>query len=336
VKLRSVCLAISLAVGAPSLAYADKGEQAQVDPATRDKSRAAFKKGVTQLKAQDWAGARASFEEAYSLVPHPSILLNLGISRLKTDDPAGAEEALMKFLQEDSGAGPEELASARDALAEARGKIGTIQLKVTPENAKTTVDGKVATGTDVRVKAGSHALTIEADGFQSAEKQVDVPAKGSIEVQATLVKTGAPPAGGEQGGTREDEKKDATVSTSDEGFRPILGYSLLGVSGVALIATGIMAARAFSLSSDYGDINNKETYQNKDTKSSGIAMRTGADVAFIVALLAGAGAVVLLFTDIGKDAPAAAPAKPADKPAEQPKPEPQAKIQYQFPSTFRW
>jgi Tfp pilus assembly protein PilF len=82
VKLRTVCLAISLAVAAPSLAYADKGEQAQVDPATRDKSRAAFKKGVTQLKAQDWAGARASFEEAYSLVPHPSILLNLGISRL--------------------------------------------------------------------------------------------------------------------------------------------------------------------------------------------------------------------------------------------------------------
>jgi hypothetical protein len=108
------------------------------------------------------------------------------------------------------------------------------------------------------------------------------------------------------------------------------------VSGVALIATGIMAARAFSLSSDYGDINNKETYQNKDTKSSGIAMRTGADVAFIVALLAGAGAVVLLFTDIGKDAPAATPAKPTDKPVEQPKPEPQAKIQYVFPSTVRW
>jgi hypothetical protein len=333
VKLRTVCLAISLAVAAPSLAYADKGEQAQVDPATRDKSRAAFKKGVTQLKAQDWAGARASFEEAYSLVPHPSILLNLGISRLKTDDPAGAEEALMKFLQEDSGAGPEELASARDALAEARGKIGTIKLKVTPENAKTTIDGKVATGTDVRVKAGSHALTIEAEGFQSAEKQVDVPAKGSIEVQATLVKTGAAPAGGEKA---KDDKKDATVSTSDDSFRPILGYSLLGVSGVALIATGIMAARAFSLSSDYGDINNKETYQNKDTKSSGIAMRTGADVAFIVALLAGAGAVVLLFTDIGKDAPAATPAKPADKPVEQPKPEPQAKIQYVFPSTVRW
>lgn len=333
-KLRSFCLAVTLAVAAPSLAYADKPEQTQVDPATRDKSRAAFKKGVTQLKAQDWAGARGSFEEAYSLVPHPSILLNLGISRLKTDDPAGAEEALTKFLQEDSGAGPDELASARDALSSARGQIGTIKLKVTPDSAKISVDGKAVTTTDVRVKAGSHALTIEAEGYQSAEKQVDVPAKGSISVEATLVKAGGPPpAGGDK--PKPDDKKD--VSTSDDSFRPILGYSLLGVSGVALIATGIMAARAFSLSSDYGDTNNKETYQNPDTKSSGIAMRTGADVAFIVALLAGAGAVVLLFTDIGKDAPAAAPSHPdAPKPAEQPKPEPQARLRYTFPTTLSW
>lgn len=332
-KLRSVCLAISLvALAAPSIAHADKGEQTQVDPATRDKSRAAFKKGVTQLKAQDWAGARTSFEEAYSLLPHPSILLNLGISRLKTDDPAGAEEALTKFLQEDSGAGPEELASARDALASARSQIGTIKLKVTPDTAKTSVDGKPATGTDVRVKAGSHALTIEAEGYQSAEKQVDVPAKGSIEVQATLVKAGGAPAGGDKPKPK-DEKKEA--STSDDSFRPILGYSLLGVAGVGLVATGIMAARAFSLSSDYGDVNNKETYQKPDVKSSGIAMRTGADVAFIIALLAGAGGVVLLFTDIGKDttAPSTSP-KPADA---APKPaEPQARLRYSFPSTLTW
>lgn len=331
-KLRSVCLALTLAVAAvPSLAWADKGEQTQVDPATRDKSRAAFKKGVSQLKAQDWAGARASFEEAYSLLPHPSILLNLGISRLKTDDPAGAEEALMKFLQEDAGAGPEELASARDALADARGKIGTIRLNVTPTGAKTTIDGKVATGTDVRVKAGSHTLTIEAEGFQSAEKQVDVPAKGNIEVQAVLAKSGAPP-GGEK---PKDDKKE--LSTSDDNLRPILGYSLLGVSGVALIVTGVMAARAFSLSSDYSDQNKAETYQNPDTKSSGITARTLADVSFIVALLAGAGAVVLLFTDIGKGEATPSASKPDPPKPEAPKPaEPQARLHYSFPATIRW
>lgn len=325
-KLRSVCLTLSLAFACvPSVAHAEKGETQQVDPATRDKSRAAFKKGVSQIKAQDWAGARASFEEAYSLVPHPSILLNLGISRLKTDDPAGAEEALMKFLQEDSGAGADELASARDALAEARGKIGTIHLAVTPSSAKVAVDGKPASGTDVRVKAGSHAVTVEAEGYQAAEKQVDVPAKATIEVQAVLARSAG---GGEK--PKGDEKK---VSTEDGSVRPILGYSLLGVSGVALVATGIMAARAFSLSSDYGDINNKDTYQNPDTKSSGVAMRTGADIAFVVALLAGAGGIVLLFTDIGKDTPAGPNAPKPDKPAE---PKATSKLIYSFPGTLRW
>ena len=339
-KLRGAAFGLFLALGCTlahvPAAYADKSEAPQADPATRDKSRAAFKKGVSQIKAQDWAGARASFEEAYSLFPHPSILLNLGMSRLKTDDPAGAEEALMKFLQEDSGAEAGELASARDALADARGKIGTIHLALTPATAKATIDGKPTDKTDVRVKAGSHAITIEAEGFQPADKQVDVPAKGTIDVQAVL----APKAGTEtkppsQGKTEEH------VSTDDGSVRPIAGYALAGVAGVALIVTGVMGARALSLSSDYTDKAKPDTYGNPDTKSSGIAMRTGADVSFIIALLAGAGAVVLLFTDIGKSSdappsPGAAPKKdPEAKPAESPASR-EGRVHYSFPATLRW
>jgi hypothetical protein len=312
---------MSLAIACvPSLARADKGEQAQVDPATRDKSRAAFKKGVAQLKAQDWKGARASFEDAYSLVPHPSILLNLGVSRLKTDDPAGAEEALTKFLQEDSGAGSDELASARDALAEARGKLGTIHFNLTPTGAKTTVDGKEASGTDVRVKAGSHAIVIESEGFQSAEKQVDVPAKGTIEVQAVLAKTG-----GAATDKPKEEKKE--VSTDDGTTRKYIGYGLLGAAGLALIITGIEGVSALSAASDYKT--ETDPAKKKDLKDSGEGARTIADISLILGLLAGAGGVILLFTDIGKDT---GPAKP-----DAPKPEPpKAAIRYQFPATLRW
>jgi hypothetical protein len=235
----------------------------------------------------------------------------------------------MKFLQEDSGAGPDELASARDALAEARSKIGTIHLALTPATAKATIDGKVAAAADVRVKAGTHTITIEADGFQPAEKSVDVTAKATIEVEAVL----APIAGGAPPAEKPAEKPGEKVSTDDGDWRPIAGYALLGVAGVSLIASGVMAVRALSLSSDYSDQSNRETYQNPDTKSTGIAMRTGADVAFIIALLAGAGGAVLLFTDLGKSTDANAPPKPAEPPKEPPK---TTGFVYSFPSTIRW
>jgi Tfp pilus assembly protein PilF len=148
----------------PPAAATPTKESTSADPASRDRSRAAFRKGVAQLRAQDWAGARASFEEAWSLVQHPSILLNLGIARLRTDEPVLAEQDLVRFLSEDPGAAAEEIASARDALAEARSKIGTLRVVASPASARVTVDGKAVAvrgtaGTqggvaEVRLKAG--------------------------------------------------------------------------------------------------------------------------------------------------------------------------------------
>ena len=60
-----------------------------------------------------------------------------------------------------------------------------------------------------------------------------------------------------------------------------------------------MALRAVSLSSDYED-RSSPSFQDKDVRDEGIAFRTGADIALVTALLAGAGAVVLLLTDIGE------------------------------------
>ncbi len=282
-----------------------------IDPTAREKSRAAFRRGVAQLRAQDWAGARASFEEAWSLVQHPSILLNLGIARLRTEDPVLAEQDLVRFLSEDPGAAPEEVASARDALAEARSKIGTLRVLAAPASARVVVDGqtiavRAASGdaggiAESRLKAGRHAVRIEADGFVAEEKAVDVPAKSETDLRVTL----AP-------------NEPATKRAPSSSTRTIIGWSLAGTSGVALVASGIMAVRALSLSNDYAD-RSSPSFQDKDVKDEGITFRTGADIALVTAVLAGAGAVVLLLTDIGEPSgsdvarlgPKRAPAAPA-------------------------
>lgn len=306
-KLRAVLLSLALATTLAAPAVAKPGDPA-LSAADKDRSRAAFRKGVQQARAQEWAGARASFEEAYTLVQHPSILLNLGVARLKTDEPVLAEQDLARFLSDDTGAAPDEIASARDALAEARAKLGTLHIVVSPPSAQVTVDGKppnmrAVEGSgkeatvDMRVRAGKHEVVVEADGFEPVTQSPDVPAKGTAEVKATLApKTEAPPPVAPPPPPRVEHETPT---------RTIVGWTLTGVGGVAIVTSAILGIRALSLSSDYDD-RTSPSFQSKDTRDTGIAFRTGADVALVAGILAGATGLVLLFTNLGKDDHAAA------------------------------
>ena len=68
---------------------------------------------------------------------------------------------------------------------------------------------------------------------------------------------------------------------------------------VSLITGALSAIRAKTLSNEYSD-RQSNNFQSSDARSEGITFRTTADVALSVAVLSGAVAVVLLFTDIGK------------------------------------
>jgi hypothetical protein len=290
-----VLLACATSLARP--AHADE-PPAKADADARERSRVAFRKGVAQLRAQDWASARASFEAAMTLYPHPSILLNLGIARLRTDEPVLAEQDLVRFLSEDVGASADELASAREALAEARTKIGTLRVVVSPASARVVVDGKAVetvrradpgtsrgTGVvaEVRAKPGYHSVAVDAEGFTSERREVQVGTRAEAVVTVALV--------------RIDVAK-VPVETGTQP-RTIVGWSLAGLAGAALITSGITALRAKTLSDEYGDRESAH-FQDGGARSEGITFRTAADVALSVALLSGAAAVVLLFTDLGK------------------------------------
>lgn len=298
VLVATIVLGMALAV-APRAAHAqDKPSPAEAE--ARERSRSAFRKGVAQLRAQDWTSARASFETAWSLFPHPSILLNLAIARLHTDDPVRAEQDLVRFLSEDGGASPDELASAREALADARSRLGSLRVIVSPPIARVAVDGtavetvrRADAGTggvvaEMRIKPGRHAVSVEAEGFVADRRNVDVAAKAEAAVTVTLAAVSVPVV---------LPPESAGVSA-----RSIVGWSLAGLAGAALVTGGVAALRAKSLSSDYGDPHSSR-YQDPDARSTGITFRTAADVALGVAIVSGAAAILLLVTDLGKDAP---------------------------------
>lgn len=295
----AIALSVLVTAVRPALAKPDEPPASSAEREAREKSRAAFRTGVAQLRAQDWKGARASFEQAWALYPHPSILLNLGIARLRTDDPVLAEQDFVRFLSEDFGATQEELAGAREALAETRTKIGTIRVVASPASARIVVDGKSinervrseAEGViaEVRAKAGRHTVAVDAEGHGREERTVDLAARAELEVKFALAPTAATSNPPPPNGTSNDGPTTRTIG----------GYGLAALAGVGLVTGAVCGLRAISLSSDYEDRGKVDTFQNPDVKSEGETFRTAADVAFGVAIVSGVAAAILLFTDVG-------------------------------------
>lgn len=256
----------------------------------REASRAAFRRGVEELKHGNYANARASFVEAYRLYAHPSILLNLGIARSKTGEWVEAEHDLSRFIAEDTGASPEEVAAARATLADVRKHVATVRVRVAPSNATTTLDGKPVAllpgaFVDVRVVEGAHVVVARAEHHQVAERRVDVKPEQTADVDLSLAAIAA------------------TAPTPENGpsARSTFGWALVGISTVA-VGVGIWSGlRAQALADDY-NTPGTASFQDPDKRSDGIAHRTGADVAFGIAIASALGATYLLLDPFGKHA----------------------------------
>ncbi len=272
----------------PKTAHGDEGDEA------KEQSRAAFMRGVAKLKDESFDGAKTEFLEAYRLFAHPSILLNLGLSRLRLAEYVDAEQDLLKFIAEDGGAPPKEIHSARTWLAEAREHLATLRVQATPDRATVSVD-KTAIATSpnalasVRVGAGPHALHVEAEGFEPFDETIEVAPKEDVVrrpvLKAKVVAPALPPPVAE--------------STGMSGRR-VAGIAVLGV-GVAFLGAGIACGtEAQSLADKY----NGARVQNPDDKSKGLTLRTVADIGFLAALAAGGVGTYLIITG-GKKTPTA-------------------------------
>lgn len=271
-------LLLAAALVATLVASAAAGH-AQADP--REQSRAAFRRGVAQASAGDYAAARDSFLEAYRIFAHPSILLNLGIARAHTGQWLEAEQDLVRFLADDGGAKPDELASARAELAQTRSHLGTFRLRVTPTGARATLDAHavaVIPGSfvDVRTTRGPHDLHVAAEGFTAVDKVVSVDADRGPDVDVGL-----------------SHGHEDTAPAPMDG-RSVAGWFLVGGGVVALGVCAYTGVQAQTLANEYNTSGNSH-YQDPSTKSSGLVFRTAADVAFVTALaLGGLGTYFLL------------------------------------------
>jgi hypothetical protein len=195
-------LAVALLLSfTPSLtsarALAQGGAQSAPDP-TLQAARARFSEGVDFYDKGQFENARASFLQAYALHKHPAVLINLAQSSLRSGHPLDADRYFTRYMHDSPSLTGAQRAAAEKGLAEARTKLGRIEVSA-PAGSAVSIDGEVVgadgpTASDV--EPGSH--TVKGAGETTsvtvaAGQTVPVKLGKSAAVVAPILLTPEPP-----------------------------------------------------------------------------------------------------------------------------------------------
>jgi hypothetical protein len=148
--------------------------QGQADP-TLQAAHARFAEGVGFFDKGQFEKARASFLQAYALHKHPAVLINLAQTSLRSGHPVDAAHYFAQYVRDSPSLTAAQRADAEKGLAEARTKIGHLDITA-PTGIAVTVDGDVIgadgnVSADVEpgahtVKAGNESATITVGAGQ--------------------------------------------------------------------------------------------------------------------------------------------------------------------------
>jgi hypothetical protein len=181
---------------APSVPPAPEPAPAPTDPdparAATEAARAHFKTGIKLYRDGNYPGALAEFEAAYERKPGPGSLQNVALCQKALFRYGEAADTLTRLLERHAGElSPAERTAAELARDELTGLVGSFRLRVTPPDARVTLDGQPLSGTERlsarRVNVGEHTLVVEAPGYARAVRTFRVAGgKEDLPVDVTL------------------------------------------------------------------------------------------------------------------------------------------------------
>lgn len=195
----------------------------------KDKKKAEelHSKAVTFYKDGNYEEALKFFAMADEMEPNPVTAFNIARCYDKLEKYADAYEYYKKYV--DSG-DTTRLEDAEEAMTRIESEPVRMVVEFSPKGSELFLDGEPVEAdyspADVKVKPGQHTLFIRKDGYESVEREIDIPPGGEAYVEAELTKS-KKQAGGEGKKARLKKKIDikpaftidlaagATVSTSD-------------------------------------------------------------------------------------------------------------------------
>lgn len=229
------------------------------DDVTLTMARERFKEGVGYFDKKDFAKARVAFLQAYALKKHPSVLLNLAQSELRSGHEADAAKHFAQYLREHKDATEGERQGAETGLTAAKALVAEVALDVDANGAEIYVDGDLEGQAplpgSVYLTPGAHEIQARKDG-KSVSGAINATAGQSTSLRLSLART-AKPAPATTGGGDDSPPPEAggeplpeEPASSREGFFPWLGHTPGAIVGVGLTGVGAIGGIAFALSSN--------------------------------------------------------------------------------------
>jgi hypothetical protein len=155
-----------------------------------DEAKRHFTNGVHLFEDRNFAGALVEFEASFKQNPTAAALQNIAVCQKGLFRYADANATLERMLHD---FGPqlsaEDKKAAEDAMREMSALIGTVVVKVTPSDARVSINDSPlapeAVKSPVKLAAGEYRIAAEAPGFAPQEQRVNV-VSGQKDGQVTI------------------------------------------------------------------------------------------------------------------------------------------------------
>jgi hypothetical protein len=292
--LRVVCaLCPVCAAGAALIGSSARAQEqpASVQPSAKDKAHARelYTLGQQMFRQGDFAGALKSFQDAYTAVPNPVVLLSIAECQVRAEQYTDALVSLTRYIDERPTA--PDRAQVEAQIAKIREKPGMVTVESTPGGATIYVDGQstgVITPADLALPPGDHVISVEPEGYSAAQQSVTVLIGSKQRLNlAPLSKVK------EETALSPPPKVELQAEVgSSHGRVPI--WIAAGVSAAGLVTGGVLGAVALKTKGEF-DAHPTEGKANKGEREA-----LFADVGFGIAAAAGITAIVLYATDKNK------------------------------------
>lgn len=300
-------LVIALLLSAPKPAPAP----AAADAVEVKKAKALFQAAQKLYKQGKYADAIAKFEDAYAVRPHPVIFFNIGKCWEQLNDTARALRAFRDYLRLAPDAKDKQ--SVSDAVANLERRLrekGLQQLIVfaDPPTARISVDGKDLgpSPASVELVAGSHDLSVAADGFEKVERSFNHQINRVSEMSISLQPAATPPIASDAPKTELKKSVEPDnvppepplVATSPTETKKGRVWTYVA-GGVAVASLGAAIGLGVGANGNSAELLAREHPQAEAQKLHDTAngMGMGANIAYGVAGVAAVTAVILFFVE---------------------------------------
>ena len=187
----SVRLLALRTVLAPLLAYMTLtialSARAEAPDSVRREAAERFDRALGLVNDGDLSGGLAEFQRAYSLVPAPSVLYNLGLVYAALHRPVEARGALEQVVARPDALKPGELGRARAVLQEQDAFIGYVAVTIALPQGTIEIDNlevaKLPLTAPLAVATGAHVVGVISPGYAPARREVLVAGKQTSSVQ---------------------------------------------------------------------------------------------------------------------------------------------------------